>query len=477
VACADAKEASEVTSALLALVLEAFAPDRASVCLLESRGAVEVAAAHPPGTAPPASRTLRRRVLEEGEAVLVRDARHPDETAGGPSLVRSRYRSTLAAPLKVAEGVLGFVTAETERPDAFEPGDLHALAAAARQAALALRNLRTLQGARQEVRRLRGVRTGEVPPLLGEHPSLEALRELIAKVAGSDAPVLVTGATGTGKELVARHLHAGSARSARPFVALNCAALVAGLLESELFGHEKGAFTGADERREGRIAQAGEGTLFLDEVGELPTTLQAKLLRVLSEGNFRRVGGQDLLPVRCRIVTATNRDLRKMVEDGAFREDLFYRLQVLEIHVPPLRERVGDVVLLAEASLERLAARLGRRVPRLGGDARAVLEAYAWPGNVRELLNALERALVLLDGDTITAGDLPREIRERRVPGEAETAPAGAGEVLTMREAEKRAVRAALAHTGGKKGAAAALLGIAWPTLNRKIREYGLQPE
>ena len=470
IASADAVDEGEVTGNLLALMVEAFACTRATVCLLGPGGAVEVAAAHPEGATPPASRTVARRVQEGGEAVLVRDAHDPADEQTGLSMVRSRYRSMLAAPLKVAEGIYGFVTVESETPDAYDERDLRALAASARQAALALRNLRALHGAREEARRLRGARTGEAPPLVGQDKSLEAIRSMIAKAAQADSPVLITGETGTGKELVARHLHAQSARAGKPFVALNCAALVEGLLESEFFGHEKGAFTGATERRDGRIAQAEDGTLFLDEVGELPLTLQAKLLRVLSEGTYTRVGGKDALPMRCRVLGATNRDLRKMVKEGTFREDLFYRLQVLEIHVPPLRERGDDVILLSEGFLETLAAKLGRRVPRLAEDARAVLREYAWPGNVRELLNALERALVLLEGDTITAADLPLEVRERR----SDESPTIQVEVLTIREAEKRAVAAALARTGGKKGAAAALLGISWPTLNRKIREYGL---
>ena len=472
VACADAGDADEVTSNFLGLIVEAFDCARATVCLLGPGGRVVVVAAHPEGAQPPSSRTLARRVQEGGQAVLVRDAHDPGAEDTGHSMVRSRYRSMLAAPLKVAEGVLGFVTVEAESPDAFSEADLRALAAAARQAGLALRNLRALFGARQEVRRLRSAQTGEAPPLLGGHASVEALRILIGKAGPADSPVLITGETGTGKELVARHLHARSQRARRPFVALNCAALVEGLLESEFFGHEKGAFTGATEQREGRIAQAADGTLFLDEVGELPLTLQAKLLRVLSEGSFHRVGGKDALPMRCRILGATNRDLRQMVEAGTFREDLYYRLQVIEVHVPPLRERASDVIILAEAALERIAAQLGRRVPRLAEDARALLQAYAWPGNVRELLNALERALVLLEGDTITAADLPREIRERE--GRPAVTGGEEAEVLTIRQAEKRAVAAALARTQGKKGAAAALLGISWPTLNRKIREYGL---
>ncbi len=472
VACADASEIPEMISALFGLIVEAFTPARAVVCLRTVGGGTEVAAAHPAGATPPASATLRARVLEGGEAVLVRDAHDPDTAGAGQSMVRSRYRSMLAAPLKAAEGVLGFVSVEAESPDAYTEGDLRALAAAARQAALALRNLRALLGAREEVRRMHAATTDGAQPFLGEDASVEKVRTLIRKAAAADAPVLVTGETGTGKELVARHLHAESKRAKKPFVALNCAALVEGLLESEFFGHEKGAFTGATDRREGRIAQAADGTIFLDEVGELPAQLQAKLLRVLSEGTFRRVGGKESLPMRCRVLAATNRDLKQMVKDGTFREDLYYRLQVLEIDVPPLRERAGDVEVIAEASLEALAARLGRRVPRLAEDARAVLRAYPWPGNVRELLNVLERALVLLEGDTITVADLPQDIRERRsLDEDDEQLPS---EVLTIREAEKRAVRAALAHTKGKKGAAAAVLGISWPTLNRKIREYGL---
>jgi DNA-binding NtrC family response regulator len=259
-------------------------------------------------------------------------------------------------------------------------------------------------------------------------------------------------------------------------VALNCAALVEGLLESEMFGHEKGAFTGAHERREGRLAQAADGTLFLDEVAELPPALQAKLLRVLSERTFTRVGGQEPLPLRSRLVVATHRDLAREVTAGRFREDLFYRVAVLTIALPPLRERRGDILPLAEAHLERLAASLGRRVPRVAAAAREALEAWPWPGNVRELVNVLERALVLGSGDVLDAGDLPREVLEGDADGGA-AAPAGASATsppTTLRAAEEQAVRAALAHTGGRKGAAAALLGISWPTLNRKIREYGL---
>ena len=253
-------------------------------------------------------------------------------------------------------------------------------------------------------------------------------------------------------------------------MALNCAAIVETLLESEMFGHEKGAFTGAHARREGRIAEAAGGTLFLDEIGELTPALQAKLLRVLSDRTFTRVGGREVLRMTCRLVAATHRDLPALVADGRFREDLWYRLAVVTLSCPPLRERGEDVETLAERFLERIAARLSRRVPALAADARACLRAHLWPGNVRELENALERALVLSTGDVLSAADLPREVREPAAPPAGGPAPAG----LTIREAEKRAVVAALAHTKGKKGEAAALLGISWPTLTRKMREYGL---
>ncbi len=376
IACADASAYGEVPEVLLGLAVETFAPDRATVTLRTLDGGEHVAAGYPPEASAPTSATLRARVVEGGEAVLVRDARGSQVAHAARSMVASRYRSTLAAPLATAEGVLGFIALEAEAPDRFGEEDLRALAAVARQAALALRNLRTLSSARAEVDRLARAsgETAASATLLGADASMEAVRTLIGKAAAVDTPVLVTGDTGTGKELVARALHAGSPRHEQPFVALNCAALVEGLLESELFGHEKGAFTGAEALREGRIVDAASGTLFLDEVGELPPGLQAKLLRVLSEGTFTRVGGRKTLQVQCRLVAATNRDLEAEVEAGSFRRDLYHRLAVLTIHLPPLKDRGADVELLAESALERIAARLAKRPPRLAQDAREVLQ-------------------------------------------------------------------------------------------------------
>jgi transcriptional regulator with GAF, ATPase, and Fis domain len=470
-AASGALDADRLARDLLDLLVEGLRPDRACV-LLGRPGALRVAADHPPGSgAPPSSRTLLRRVAEEGEAVLVRDARGPEARRAHASLASSRYRATIAAPLGTVEGVAGLVTLESEEPHRFGREDLEVLAAVARQGALALRTLSALSTARAEARRL--ARPRETPAeILGSSPAIRTLLEQVDRAAASDATVLIVGETGTGKELVARRLHAGSPRRSGPFVALNCAALVEGLLESEMFGHEKGAFTGADARREGRIAQADGGTLFLDEVGELSPSLQAKLLRVLSDRTYSRVGGRDSLPMRCRLLAATHRDLKALVAQGRFREDLYYRLAVVVLPCPPLRERPGDVEVLAEALLERIAARLSRRVPALDEGAREALRAHAWPGNVREMENALERALVLSDAPVLSARDLPAEVRDRRTPGEPATPTPG--EAIPMREAERRAVVAALAKTGGKKGEAASLLGISWPTLTRKMREFGL---
>ncbi len=328
------------------------------------------------------------------------------------------------------------------------------------------------KGPHPEPARRPGPRAHEAPPLLGASPVMRRLVETVDRIAPTDSVVLIRGETGTGKELVARRLHAGSARRGGPFVALNCAALVEGLLESELFGHERGAFTGADARREGRIAAAAGGTLFLDEVGELSPALQAKLLRVLSDRTFTRVGGHDTLRMDCRLVAATHRDLPAMITAGRFREDLWYRIAVVTLDCPALRDRGDDVDLLTDAIVARVATRLARTAPTFTPEARARWRAHRWPGNVRELENAIERLLVMTTGDTIGERDLPAELGAKTAPAAAR-GPATT-EVLTVHEAEKRAVLAALSKTNGKKGEAAALLGISWPTLNRKLREYGI---
>lgn len=310
--------------------------------------------------------------------------------------------------------------------------------------------------------------------LVADDPRMGRVVELVRKVAPTDATVLITGESGTGKEVVARCIHRLSSRAERVFVPVNCAALTASLIESELFGHEKGAFTGAVGQHQGRFERAHRGTIFLDEIGELDANLQAKLLRVLQERTLERVGGTQQIDVDVRIIAATNRNLRQMVERGAFREDLYYRLNLFPLELPPLRERPKDVLRLANLFLARAAARLGKAPARLTPAAVDVLLHYRWPGNVRELENLMERMAILSDGD-IQASDLPLQAEPAVTPpGTAEVSGPGA---TTMRDTEKRAILLALEANHGNRTHAARQLGISLRTLQYRLKEYGISTE
>ena len=313
------------------------------------------------------------------------------------------------------------------------------------------------------------------PGILGRSPAMLAMQETIATVAPTEATVLITGESGTGKELVARALHSGSARADKPMVTVNCAALAENLLESELFGHEKGSFTGADRRREGRFVQANGGTLFLDEIGEIPLPLQAKLLRALQEGEVQRVGSDAPLTVDVRVLAATNRDLREEVARRRFREDLYFRLNVISLEVPPLRDRGEDIPVLAAHFLERFAGRNRKSIRGFSPQAVDSLLRYAWPGNVRELENAVERAVILCNGDLITRRELPAAITEAASPEEASSAAVGALAGLPLDELERRAIGETLRCTGDNKSEAARQLGITRATLHNKLRKYGME--
>ena len=309
--------------------------------------------------------------------------------------------------------------------------------------------------------------------IIGTSRTMRRLFRQLDRVAPSDVTVLVVGESGTGKELVARAIHANSGRAQGPFVPLNCAAIPETLQESELFGHERGSFTGATGRRVGRFEQAHGGTLFLDEVGELSAGLQAKLLRVLQERRFYRLGGSDQIEVDVRIVTATHRDLQERCQRGEFREDLFYRLAVFELELPPLRERPDDIPLLAQAFLERFTKRHGRPSVRLGKEVLAALQAYHWPGNVRELQNAVERALVATLDEEVQPEDLPRRVRE---PARVTPAPTRrVSDLQPMEELEKRAIREAIQAAEGNMSEVIRRLGIPRTTLYRKLKKYQLR--
>jgi DNA-binding NtrC family response regulator len=338
---------------------------------------------------------------------------------------------------------------------------------------LLLRHALEARGLAQENRelRLRLRETSGLKHLLGRSAPMQRLRELIQQVAATDAAVLILGESGTGKELVVHAIHYGGRRAERSLVKVSCAALPEGLLESELFGHERGAFTGARDRRKGRFELAHGGTLFLDEVGDLSPQTQAKLLRVLQEQEFERVGGTETIRVDVRLITATNRDLEGLVAEGAFREDLYYRLNVVPIRVPSLRDRVEDIPILATHFLRAFAERLGRPAPEVTAEALALLCRHSWAGNVRELEHVIESALVLSKRDPIGPGDLPPAIR-----GESRVSDAGdSASNATLRDLERQAIARTLVATGGNKRKAAEILGIGLKTLYRKVQEFGLQ--
>ncbi|HIV64694.1 MAG TPA: sigma-54 dependent transcriptional regulator [Candidatus Mailhella excrementigallinarum] len=308
--------------------------------------------------------------------------------------------------------------------------------------------------------------------LLGRSEAMRELVEMVETVAPTEATVLVSGESGTGKELVARAIQAASTRRDKPFVTINCAALAENLLESELFGHEKGAFTGADRRREGRFVQAHGGTLFLDEIGEMPLSLQAKLLRVLQQGEVQRVGCDETIKVDVRVIAATNRVLADEVAAGRFREDLFYRLNVIGLEVPPLRARREDIPLLASTFLERHAAANRKTIKGFTPQAMDAMLRYGWPGNVRELENAVERAVILSGGEYVAERALPLAVQNAPVPdADGEELALGS---MSLEDVERKAIEATLRETEDNKSEAARRLGITRATLHSKLKKYGL---
>ncbi len=312
--------------------------------------------------------------------------------------------------------------------------------------------------------------------IIGQSPSMIKLLETVAQVASSEATVLINGESGTGKELIAGAIHFNSPRKDGPFVRINCAAITETLLESELFGHERGAFTGADKRKEGRFVQAHKGSLFLDEVSEMTLAMQVKLLRVLQEREITRVGGDGAVKVDVRVISATNRNLMNMIDKGSFREDLFYRLNVISLDIPPLRKRRDDIALLAQHSLEVFAKKNRKQIKGFTPGAIDSMIRYVWPGNVRELMNSVERGVVLARSEYLDVGDLA--IIQKPMGEAAETPPAlnTANNEISLEQVEKDAVLRTLEAVGGNKSEAARRLGITRKTLHKKLKRYGVMP-
>ena len=453
-----------------------------------------------------------RRVLDEGRALLSVDAGEDSRLAGLESVEELRLRSVLCVPVPSAEGPQGVLYLDNRlQRGAFEQRHLELVELLAAQAAIAIRNARLVERLKDQNQRLevsqlavqrlneqlgRKVRDREgelavtraqlgrergrqeFAGIVGASDAMRAVFDQLERIVDTELPVVVTGESGTGKELVARAIHRGGARKDRPFVTENCAALPDSLLESELFGHVKGAFTGAYKAKRGLLEQADGGTLFLDEVGDMSPAMQKKLLRVLQEGEVRQVGSDEVRQVDVRVIAASNRDLEAMVADGSFREDLFYRLAVLRVDLPPLRARRDDVPLLAESLLARAAREAGRDCPVLPHEVVAALVRYSWPGNVRELENEMRR-LVVLAHEGARLEDLSKAVREARTiaasPGEAEVLEQGdiRGAVADL---ERRSIEAAMEQAAGNKSAAARTLGISRFALQRKLDKYGLTP-
>jgi len=375
-----------------------------------------------------------------------------------PVIVITAFSSVESAVEAMSHGAMDYIT---------KPVDIEALKIKLSQAF----NYEALREENQQLKKRLGAHF-DFGNIIGRSPAMQKVFETLALVAPSDATVLINGESGTGKELIANALHHNSSRKGGPFIKVNCAALHENLLESELFGYEKGAFTGADSRRPGRFELASGGTLFLDEIGDMSLQTQAKILRVLQEGELERLGSGETVKVDVRLVAATHKNLDNMVKEGSFRQDLFFRLSVVPIELPPLRERTEDIPALADFFLQRYGKKNKKDIRGFHPQALILLARYSWPGNIRELENSIERATILCLGEQIT----PKELPPQMVPEDYQTdaAPVISPGGLTLKDMERETIRATLKRTGGNKSQAAKLLGIARQTLLNKIKEYGI---
>ncbi|HZP40858.1 MAG TPA: sigma 54-interacting transcriptional regulator [Candidatus Binatia bacterium] len=475
----DAFDPDALLHVILDAVTELLSAEGGSIALLDAESG-ELAFATTVGPVGlgqlriPRGQGIAGWVAEHGEPVIAndvsQDARFYDAVDRGTGF---RTRSILCVPLRIRDRVVGALEAlNTSRAGGFTEEDVGFLTAFGGLAATALDRARAVETLRRAHSLVREDLDGRYALVEGASPAWREVVDTARTAAAANATILLLGESGVGKEVVARAIHRWSARAEGPFVAVNCVALTPELLESELFGHEKGAFTGAIAQKKGKFELADGGTIFLDEIGDLAPGLQAKLLRVLQEREFQRVGGVKDIRTNVRVVAATNRDIRAAIQAGTFRKDLFYRLNVVTITLPPLRGRPEDIVPLAERFLARYARELSR-TRRLGPDVAPMLRAYAWPGNVRELQNAIERAVVLSKSELLGVRDFPAELRGGAAPSDGAPTAASLAEAV---EAFKLArVRAALEAAGGNQTQAASLLGMRQSNLSRLMKSLGLK--
>jgi len=459
---------------LLGMIFDVVPAERAAILLLDSAGELSRSAGwdrvRGPETPVRVNRTLLNRVVQERAGLLVSDFSKP-ESSNLVGLIDPGMKCVLCVPMLLSKKVAGVIYLDTRcAADCFDADHLQLITAVASIASLVLDNVQHLQRLQEENRQLQ-TEVNLSHEMLGESPRMRAVYELIRRVAPTDSTVLIQGESGTGKELVARAIHASSLRAGGPFVAINCAAITETLLESELFGHEKGAFTGATSQKKGKVELANGGTLFLDEVAEFALALQAKLLRVLQEREFERLGATRTQKADIRLVAATNRSLLESVEAGTFRRDLYYRLNVVAVTLPPLRERMEDIPLLADHFVAKASRKCRVRPKPLSAEARACLLNYDWPGNVRELEHAIERAVVLGFAESILPEDFPEEIFEASPAASASSSKYQS----VVKQQKKQLIEKALQQCNGNYIEAAKMLGLHPNSLLRLIRNLGLK--
>ena len=461
---------------LLEVVAEVIPARHGAILLMAPHGGEMAFRFHwhadPARTVSPTPRAILDRVLQEGVSLWSNDVRSSREIAASSSLRDSQVSAVLAVPLMKFDRVIGaFYLATTDIAVNFEEDHLQLLSGVARIAAGALDTAQYLEGLENENRRLQA-QVNRADDMVGSSAPMQEVYRFIAKVAPTPTTVLIGGESGTGKELVARAIHRNSPRGSKTFAAINCAALTETLLESEMFGHEKGAFTGAVVQKKGRLEEAEGGTVFLDEIGELAASLQAKLLRVLQEREFERVGGTRAIRTDIRLVAATNRDLKEEVAKGRFRADLYYRLNVVSIGLPPLRDRREDLPALVQSFIAKHGPKAPRRILGCSEEALACLRSYDWPGNVRELENAIERAVVLGSTEWILPDDLPESI----VEAGGGTAPGGEARFHeTIRQMKRQLVLKAIEQAQGNLTEAARTLGLHPNNLYRLMKTLNLR--